>query len=108
MKVPGGNMNQLMKQAKKLQDKMAQLEEELKEKTVETSSGGGAVKVIVGGDQQVKEIQIDPDVLDPDDLEMLQDLIMAAVNDGLRKAKEMVEEQMGKLTGVMLPNIPGL
>ena len=106
MKMPG-NMNKLMKQAKKLQEQMAKLEEEIKEKTVEATSGGGVVKVVVSGDQELKEIQIDPDLLDPEELDMLQDLIMAAVNEGLRKAKEMSAEEMGKLTGSLMPNFPG-
>jgi DNA-binding YbaB/EbfC family protein len=108
MKMPGGNMNQLMKQAKKLQAQMAKLEEEVKTKTVEATSGGGAVKVIVGGDQQLHEVQIDPEVIDAEDVEMLQDLVMAAVNEGLRKAKEMTAEEMGKITGGIMPNFPGL
>lgn len=109
MKFPGGgNMNQLMKQAKKLQSQMAQLEEEVKAKTVEAASGGGAVKVVVSGDQELREIMIEPEVVDAEDVEMLQDLVMAAVNEGLRKAKEMTAEEMGKITGGMMPNFPGL
>ena len=102
MKMPG-NMNKLMKQAKKLQEQMAKLEEEIKEKTVEATSGGGVVKVVVSGDQELKEIQIDPELLDPEELDMLQDLIMAAVNEGLRKAKEMSAEEMGSSRSLM-PN----
>jgi DNA-binding YbaB/EbfC family protein len=103
------NMGNLMKQAQEFQSKMAQLQEELKEKTVEASSGGGMVTVVVDGQQEIRSVKIDPEVIDPDDIEMLQDLIMAAVNDGLTKAKEMANEEMGKLTGGLnLPNIPGL
>jgi DNA-binding YbaB/EbfC family protein len=103
------NVGNLMKQAQAFQSKMAQLQEELKEKTVEASAGGGMVSVVVDGQQEVRSITIDPEVVTPDDVEMLQDLIQAAVNDGLSKAKEMVNEEMSKLTGGLnLPNIPGL
>lgn len=99
-------MGNMMKQAQKLQAKMLKLQEELGEKTVETSSGGGMVKVIANGKQQILSIQIEQEVVDPEDVEMLQDLIMAAVNDALVKSQEMVSAEMGKLTGGM--NIPGL
>jgi DNA-binding YbaB/EbfC family protein len=79
------------------------------ERTVEVSSGGGMVTVVVNGKQELVSIRIEPEVIDRDDPEMLQDLVMAAVNDGLTKAKNMVNEEMGKLTkGMNLPNIPGL
>jgi DNA-binding YbaB/EbfC family protein len=88
---------------------MGKLQEELAGRTVETSAGGGMVTVVVNGRQELVSIQIDPEVIDPDDPEMLQDLITAAVNDGISKAKEMVNEEMGKLTkGLNIPNIPGL
>ncbi len=99
-------MGNMMKQAQKLQAKMIKLQEELAEKTVETSSGGGMVKVVANGKQQVVSIQIEKEVVDPEDVEMLQDLIMAAVNDALTKSQEMVSSEMGKLTGGM--KIPGL
>jgi DNA-binding YbaB/EbfC family protein len=99
-------MANMMKQAQQLQSKMLKLQEELAEKTVESSSGGGMVKVVANGRQQIVSIQIDAEVVDPDDIEMLQDLILAAVNDGLKKAQEMVSAEMGKLTGGL--NIPGL
>lgn len=103
------NMGNLLKQAQQFQTKMAKLQEELGERTVEASAGGGMVNVVVNGRQEVVSIGIDPEVIDPDEQEMLQDLILAAVNDGLSKAKEMVNEEMGKLTqGLNLPNIPGL
>ncbi len=103
------NMGNLMKQAQQFQTKLAKLQEELGERTVEASSGGGMVTVVVNGQQQVVSISIDPEVIDSDDIEMLQDLIIAAVNDGLNRAKEMVNEEMSKLTGGLnLPNIPGL
>jgi DNA-binding YbaB/EbfC family protein len=99
-------LGKMMKQAQQLQSKMFKLQEELAEKTVETSSGGGMVKVVANGKQQLVSIQIEQEVVDPDDVEMLQDLILAAVNDALTKAQEMVSEEMNKLTGGM--NIPGL
>ncbi len=100
------NINQLMKQAKKMQAKMAELQAELEQKTVESSAGGGMVKVIANGKYEILSITIDPEVVNAEDIEMLQDLILAAVNDALRKAQEMVAEEMGKLTGGL--NIPGL
>lgn len=103
------NMGNLLKQAQQFQTKMAKLQEELGDRTVEASSGGGMVTVVVNGRQEIISIIIDPEVINPDDREMLQDLIMAAVNDGVSKAKDMVNEEMGKLTsGLNLPNIPGL
>jgi DNA-binding YbaB/EbfC family protein len=100
------DMGNMMKQAQKLQSKMLKLQEEMAEKTVEASSGGGMVKVVANGRHQILSIQIDKEVVDPDDLEMLQDLILAAVNDALLKSQEMVTGEMSKLTGGM--NIPGL
>lgn len=103
------NMGQLLKQAQQFQAKMAKMQEEVGERTVEVSSGGGMVTVVVSGKQELVSIRIEPEVIDRDDREMLQDLIMAAVNDGLTRAKNMVNEEMGKLTkGLNLPNIPGL
>lgn len=103
------NVGNLMKQAQKFQEKMAKLQEELGEKTIEASAGGGMVTVLVNGRQELLSIKIDPEVIDPEDVEMLQDLILAAINDGLTRAKNMVSEEMSKLTGGMnLPNIPGL
>ena len=99
-------MGKMMKQAQQLQSKMLKLQEELAEKTIETTSGGGMVKVVANGKQQVVSIQIEKEVGDPDDLEMLQDLILAAINDALIKSQEMVSGEMSKLTGGM--NIPGL
>lgn len=103
------NMGQLMKQAQQIQTKMAKLQEDLGDRTVEASSGGGMVIVVANGRQEVLSIKIEPEVIDPDDAEMLQDLIMAAVNDALTKAKDMVNEEMGKLTkGMNIPGMPGL
>ncbi len=99
-------MGNMMKQAQKLQSKMLKLQEELAEKTVETASGGGMVKVVANGRQQIVSIQIDEEVIDPDDVEMLQDLILAAINDALAKSQEMVSGEMSKLTGGI--NIPGM
>jgi len=103
------NMSNLMKQAQELQSKMAKLQEELENRTLEASAGGGMVTVVVNGRQEILSIKIDPEVVDPDDVEMLQDLILAAINDGLGRAKDMVNQEMGNLTkGLNLPNIPGL
>ena len=99
-------MGNMMKQAQKLQSKMLKLQEEMAEKTVETSSGGGMVKVIANGKQQILSIQLEKEVVDPEDVEMLQDLVLAAVNDALSKSQEMVSSEMSKLTGGL--NIPGL
>jgi DNA-binding YbaB/EbfC family protein len=99
-------MGNMMKQAQKLQAKMAKLQEELGEKTVEATSGGGMVKVVANGKQQIVSINIEKEVVDPDDVDMLQDLITAAINDALAKSQEMVSSEMGKLTGGL--NIPGM
>lgn len=99
-------MGNMMKQAQKLQSKMLKMQEELAEKTVETSAGGGMISVVANGRQQLVSITIDKEVVDPDDVEMLQDLILAAANDALNKAQEMVAGEMGKLTGGF--NIPGM
>ena len=104
---PGGmNMNNLMKQAKKMQVQMMKVQQELEEKTVEASVGGGVVTVVANGKKEILEINIKPEVVDPDDVEMLQDLIIAAVNEATRKADEMIQNEMGKLTGGM--GMPGL
>lgn len=99
-------MGNLMKQAQKLQSKMLKLQDELADKTVETTSGGGMVRVVANGRQQVLSIEIEKEVVDPEDVEMLQDLVLAAVNDALVKSQEMVQAEMGKLTGGV--NIPGM
>jgi DNA-binding YbaB/EbfC family protein len=100
-------MGNMMKQAQKLQAKMMKMQEELEKETVEASAGGGMVKVVANGKQQVVSIEIEKEVVDPDDVEMLQDLVVAAVNDALTQSQEMVSERMGKLMpGGM--NIPGL
>lgn len=96
----------MMKQAQQLQQRMMRLQEELESATVEATSGGGVVKVVVSGKMNVESLTIDPEVVSPDDVEMLQDLVLAAVNEGLNKAQEMASTKMGALTGGM--NIPGL
>jgi DNA-binding YbaB/EbfC family protein len=100
------NMGNLLKKAQQLQEKMAKLQEELSEKTVETSAGGGMVTVIATGKQDIASIKIDPEVVNQEDIEMLEDLVLAAVNDALSQAKQMVTEEMTKLTGGV--TIPGL
>lgn len=99
-------MGNMMKQAQKLQSKMLKLQNELAEKTVETTAGGGMIKVVANGRQQVVSISIDKEVVDPEDVEMLQDLVLAAVNDALTKSQEMVSGEMSKLTGGF--NLPGM
>ncbi|MCF6097592.1 YbaB/EbfC family nucleoid-associated protein [Thermovorax subterraneus] len=101
-----GNINKLMKQVQKMQEEMAKLQEELKERTVEATAGGGAIKVVANGKKELVEVKIQPEVVDPEDVEMLEDLILAAVNEALQKAEEMVTSEMAKLTGGL--NIPGL
>ncbi len=96
----------MMKQAQNLQKKMLKTQAELATKTVEASSGGGMVKVIANGAQKIESIVLEKEVVDPEDIEMLQDLVLAAVNDALNKSQEMVSSEMGKLTGGL--NIPGL
>lgn len=98
-------MGNMMKQAQKLQSKMLKLQEELAEKTIESSSGGGMIRVVANGRQQIVSIHIDKEVVDPDDVDMLQDMILAAVNDALTKSQEMVAAEMGKVTGGI--NLPG-
>ncbi len=99
-------MGNMMKQAQKLQSQMLKMQEGLAAKTVEAASGGGMVKAVANGRQQILSIQIEKEVIDPEDVDMLQDLIIAAVNDALNKSQEMVSAEMSKLTGGM--NIPGL
>ncbi len=95
-----------MRQAQQMQKEMLKMQAELENSTVEASSGGGAVKATVSGKMLVESIEIDPEAVSPDDVEMLQDLVLAAVNEGLGKAQEMAEQRMSALTGGM--KIPGL
>ena len=100
------NFGNIMKQAKKLQERMAQLQDELALKTVEASAGGGMVSVLVNGRHELVSLKIEKEVGNPEDLDMLQDLIIAAVNEGVRKAQEMATAEMAKITGGL--SIPGL
>ena len=95
----GGQLNQMMKQMQKMQADMAAAQDALADATVEGSSGGGMVKVVVTGTGDVQSVQIAPEVVDPDDVEMLEDLVLAAVGDGLRRAHELQGERMGNVTG---------
>lgn len=97
---------QIMKQAQMMQVKMAKLQEEAAAKTAEASSGGGAVSVVVNGKNQILSLNIKKEAVDPEDVEMLQDLIMAAANEALKKVQTQLSEEMGKITGGL--NIPGL
>ena len=102
-----GNMKEMMKAAQKMQERMVKMQEELAERTVEASAGGGMVTAIVTGGKMLKELVINPEAIDPSDVEMLQDLIIVAVNEAIRKSDEMVNSEMGKLTsGLKLP--PGM
>lgn len=101
-----GNMNNMLKQVQKMQKDMEKMQAELEAKEVEASVGGGAVKVVVNGKKEVLSISIKPEVVDPEDIEMLQDLVLSAVNEALRSADEMAGSKMSQLTGGM--NIPGL
>ena len=100
------NMNNLLKQAQKMQENMQKMQAELEAKEIESSVGGGAVTVKVNGKKELIDINIKPEVVDPDDIEMLQDLVLSAVNEALRSVDEMQASQMSKVTGGM--NIPGL
>jgi nucleoid-associated protein EbfC len=102
----GGGLGDIMKQAQKMQQELLRIQEELATKTVEASSGGGMVTVVVSGRMELTSIKIEKDVVDPNDIEMLQDLVLAAVNEGIAKAQEMTKDEMAKVTGG-LP-IPGL
>ena len=101
-----GGLGGIMKQAQQMQRRMAELQEELEKKRVEASSGGGMVTAVVSGKQQLLDLKIDPSVVDADDVEMLQDLIMAAINEAVKQSQQMASDEMSKITGGM--NIPGL
>lgn len=101
-----GNMNQMLKQAQKMQEQMAKMQEEMESKSFTAEVGGGAVSATVSGKKELMEINLKEEVVDPDDIEMLQDLIVAAVNEAMRKADKDSEAQMGALAGGL--NIPGL
>jgi nucleoid-associated protein EbfC len=107
----GPNMNQLLKQAQQMQAEMAKAQEELKNETVEASAGGGMVKVTMTGDMHLREIKIAPEAIDPDDPELLQDMVTAAVNEALRSAQELAATRMGGIAGLGgggLPGLPGM
>ncbi len=99
-------MNDLLRQAQVMQNKMMKMRDDLGERTVEGASGGGMVKVVCSGKQEIKSISIEKDAVDPNDVEMLQDLVLTAVNESIRLSKEMVEKEMTAITGGM--KIPGL
>lgn len=106
MPMGGGNMNNMIRQAQKMQEQMMKIQEEAEEKQVSASAGGGAVTVTVSGKKQIVAIKISPEAVDPEDVETLEDLIMAATNEAMRQAEEMMTQAMSKVTGGM--NIPGL
>jgi len=99
-------LGNIMKQAQQMQAKMARVQQELEKREVEATAGGGMVTAKVNGKQELLTLQIEKDVVDPEDVEMLQDLVMAAVNEAIKQSQQMVQEEMGKVTGGM--NIPGL
>ena len=107
----GPNLNQLLKQAQQMQAEMAKAQEQLKEEIVEASAGGGMVKVTMSGDMTLREITISPEAIDPEDPELLQDMVTAAVNEALRSAQELAANRMGGITGGLgggLPGLPGM
>jgi len=99
-----GNMAGMMKKVQKLQGDMAKLQEELKARTIEVSTGGGAVKVVVNGEKKIESVKIAPTAVDPEDVEMLEDLVVAAINEAMSKVDDMMAQEMGKLTGGL--NLP--
>ncbi len=103
------NMQNMMKQMQKMQKEMEKVQEGLKDKSIASTSGGGAVTVEFTGDLRCVKMEIKPDVIDPEDVEMLQDLIVAAVNEGIKNAQNMASDEMGKVTGnLKVPGMPGL
>lgn len=105
-KASAGDMQKQLRQVQAMQREMEATQEQLGEKEITTTAGGGAVKVVVNGNKEVTGLTLDRDVIDPEDPDMLQDLIIAAVNEGMRQVDEMVNDEMGKITGGL--NIPGL
>jgi DNA-binding YbaB/EbfC family protein len=107
--MPGGfDVNALMKQAQKMQTEMMQAQEQLKDEVVEASAGGGMVKVKMGGDLTLREISIDPEAIDPEEAELLAEMVQAAVNEGLRAAQELASSKMGGITGQTGGGLPGI
>jgi len=100
------NMGKMLKQMQQVQQKMAEMQEELSRETIETTAGGGMVKVVMNGGHEIVSVKIDPEVVDPEDVEMLEELVAAAVNEARNQVDDMVRERMSSLTGGM--NIPGL
>ena len=108
----GPNLNQILKQAQQMQAEMAKAQEQLKDEIVEASAGGGTVKVTMTGDMQLREIKIAPEAIDPEDPELLQDMVTAAINEALRSAQELAASRMGGIAGLGggggLPGLPGM
>jgi DNA-binding YbaB/EbfC family protein len=103
------NFGKMMKQVQKMQEQMAQAQEELAQETVAASAGGGMVTVVATGNLEIREVRIEKEAVDPEDVEMLQDLVIAATNEALRSAQELAQKKLGGATqGLDLPNIPGL
>jgi DNA-binding YbaB/EbfC family protein len=103
------NIGQIAKMAQQMQTQMAQAQQELAETTLEVSAGGGAVRIVITGAQEVRHIEIDPSAVDPAEIEMLQDLVMTAINEAIGRSKDVERERMGKIAGGMgLPGMPGL
>ena len=100
------DMQEMMKQAQEMQKKMSEMQQQLSDQTVEATAGGGMVSVTANGSMEITDMKIDPSVVDPNDVTMLQDLVTAASNEAIKKAREMVESEMSKITGGM--NIPGM
>jgi DNA-binding YbaB/EbfC family protein len=107
MKMPG-NMGNMMKQMQKMQADMAKVEQELAETKIEATAGGAAIKAVVTGKQELVEITIDPSVVDPEDVEMLQDMVVAAVNEALRQSQELAQKKMAAVYGPMAGGLGGL
>ena len=103
------NIGQIAKMAQQMQTQMAQAQAELAETTLEATAGGGAVRIVITGAQEVRHVEIDPSAVDPEEVEMLQDLVMTAINEAIGRSKELERERMGKIAGGMgLPGMPGL